>query len=80
MVEVNIIDYITKLPSFLTLKTVDFLSAQGLVVTERWSSLLWFLIAGLMIYLGIKITKPIVKWGLVILALALIVGLIFPTW
>ena len=57
---------------------VDVLSNQGVTVSQRWASLLVFFIAGLLVYFGIKITQPMLKWLLLIGGGILLIGAFIP--
>jgi hypothetical protein len=77
---VNVFEYISKIPQFLTAKTTELLTNQGFTVSDRWTSGVFLLISLILFYLGIVIVKPIVKWALIILSLILIVGILVPFW
>jgi small neutral amino acid transporter SnatA (MarC family) len=72
------INYVTYLSKTLTEKITEFLTNQGFNVTSRWTSLLVLFISLAFFYLGMKISKPFVKWILIILSIILIGGLIIP--
>lgn len=76
---VNIIEYISKVPQFLTGKTTELLNSNGFIVSGRWTSGIFLLFSLLLFYLGIKIAKPIIRWILIILSILLLIGLFIPT-
>jgi hypothetical protein len=72
------LDYLTYLSKQATINLSEMLSSIGLNASLRWTSvLLLFLSAGI-IYIGIKLTQPVLKWILIILSALLILGLIIP--
>ena len=73
-------EYLSSFSKMITEKTADLLSSQGLDLSVRWLSLLYLFISILLIYGAIKITKPLIKWILIILGVLLMLGLIIPTW
>lgn len=74
------VEKISFLSQSLTGWVIDFLSKQGFDVSVRWAGLLVLFLSLGLIWAGIKISKPIIKWGLIILAILLILGLIVPVW
>lgn len=53
---------------------------NGFNVTLRWVSLLSLFVSLGIIYLGMKIAKPVIKIILVVLGIILIFGLLVPFW
>lgn len=47
-------------------------------VTERWASLVTFLIFAIIFYIGIKISQPIIKTAIIILSIIIVIGLFIP--
>lgn len=76
----NIVDYISFLSKSITEKIVDFLVSNGINVSERWVGLLILFASLLLGWIGLKITLPLIKWVLIVLAIVLILGLIMPGW
>ena len=73
-------DYLSWLSKTATGKIVEFLSSKGFQVSTRWASLMILLVSLLLIWISMKITKPILKWAIIILAVVLIGGIILPFW
>ena len=76
----KIIEPITFLSKTITEKLTEILIDAGLQVSQRWTSGLLIFISLGIIYMSMKITKPLLKWGLTILGLILFIGLILPVW
>ena len=74
------IHYISFLSRTITAKVVEYLSNKGIIVSSRWVSVLMVFICLLMIYAGLKISKPIIRFILVLLGVLLLIGLIIPVW
>ena len=74
----KIIEPITFLSKTITEKLTEILIDAGLQVSQRWTSGLLIFISLGIIYMSMKITKPLLKWGLTILGLILFIGLILP--
>jgi len=74
----SIIDYITYLSKNLTNWITDITSKIGLNTTPRWSGMLLLFVSLLILYISIKISKPLIKYALLILSLLLLIGLIIP--
>ena len=72
------IDYLSWLSETMTGRLVEFLAEQGYNFSVRWVSLMILFISLILIYLGLKITKPILKWGLVIVGILLIISSMIP--
>lgn len=81
MVDLNkSLEYGSYLSKTVTGEIVRTLANQGINVSERWvGGLLIFVSLGL-ILVGIKVTKPIIKWIFIILGILLFIGLILPVW
>jgi hypothetical protein len=75
---VNVFELISKIPQFLTTKTTELISSNGFIVTERWTSGLFVLISILLLYLGIVLVKPLLKWSLIVLSIILLIGIFVP--
>jgi len=76
----QVIDYLSYLSRQATEKLTDILNQNGISVSLRWSSLLVLLFSLLIIYIGIKVTQPILKWIMIFLSVLLIIGLVIPYW
>ena len=73
-------EYIIWLSQTLSGKVVNFLASQDIIVSVRWVSFLILFFSIVLIMVAMKITKPLIKWALIILSILLIVGLIIPIW
>ena len=71
-------DYVSYLSRTLTDQLVNFLNDSGIIVSSRWVSLMIIFIALLIFYVGMRITKPLVKWGLIIISIILLSGMLIP--
>lgn len=76
----TIAEYVSKIPQYLTNKTTELITNQGFNVTERWTSSLFLLFSFLLIYLALKITKPLLKWAIIVLLFLVIIGIFTPSW
>jgi len=76
----QIFDSLTYLSRQTTIKLAEYLNNIGLNVSLRWTSILMLFLSGCIIYIGIKISQPVIKWILISLSLLLIIGLIVPFW
>lgn len=74
------LNYISYVSETITNKIVEFLSSNGFNVSVRWSSLLLMFLSLSIFYIGIKISKPLIKWTLIILGFIILLGLIMPSW
>lgn len=74
------VDVLTKISRLTTEKITTTLINNGIQVTQRWTGLLLFFLSALIIYLGIKLTQPVLRIILIILGVILIGGLFVPTW
>jgi len=72
------VHYLSFLSKTLTSKIVEYLSNKGIFVSSRWVSALLLFVSFLIIYVGMKITKPIIKTILIILGGLLLVGILVP--
>ena len=72
------VDYVSYVSKTLTDKLVDLLNQNGVVVSSRWASLVVLFIALAILFIGVKITKPIIKWAMVILGILIMLGLLVP--
>lgn len=72
------IDYLTFLSQTITGKIVDFLNSQGYNFSVRWVSLMLVFISLLLIFIAMRVTKPIIKWALLIIGILLILGTVIP--
>jgi len=72
------LDYLTYISKQATVNLSEMLSSIGLNASLRWTSVLLLFISAGVIYVGIKITQPALKWILIILSALLIIGLIIP--
>lgn len=74
----NILSYF---PRTLTTNTIEFLNNYGLNVSTRWTGTIYAFISLGIIFLGIKVAKPLIKYILIVLGIILFAGLIFvPQW
>lgn len=74
-------NYASYLPRKITEEIVSFLNSHNLPVSQRWTSLMLFIISLFLLWIILKISQPIVKWILILLILILLGGLIFvPGW
>jgi len=74
------LEYGSYLSKTVTGEIVRGLASQGVIVSERWvGGLLIFISLGL-ILVGIKITRPIIKWIFILLGILLFIGLLLPVW
>jgi len=73
-------DYVSWLSKTISEEIVNFLSNQGLEVSVRWVSVLMIFLSIGLIFIGMKIGKPLAKWVLIFLGGALLLGLIIPVW
>jgi len=76
----KIINYVSFTSKRLTEAIVSFLKDRGVNVTPRWASLLVMLLSVLFFYIGLKVSKPISKWVMIILSILLLLGLFIPFW
>jgi len=74
------IGYISSLSQSITGFIVNYLSEKGINVSVRWTSLLLLFISLSLIWLSLKITKPIIKYLLILISILLLIGLIVPSW
>ncbi len=74
----EISNYISYISQTLTNKMVEFLANNGFIVSERWAGMFLVFVSLGIIFIGLKISKPFVKWGLIILGILLLGGFIFP--
>lgn len=72
--------YITYLPKIATEELTRLLNNNGMNVTDRWSSLIILFLSLLIVFLGIKVSKPIIKYILIGLGIIILVGVIIPFW
>lgn len=73
----EILSYLSK---SLTGKVLDFLSSLGYHFSVRWGSLVVLFFSLLLLFLSMKISKPIIKYLLIIVALLILLGTIIPSW
>ena len=73
-------DYLSWLSKTLAGNIVEWLSQRGIEVSVRWASLMILFLSLLLFYIGIKMSKPLVKWALIIIAFLLFGGIILPFW
>lgn len=71
-------NYISYLPRKATDSIVEFLNNYGLNVSQRWGGLLITFLSVLLFYIGIKLSKPILKWILILLGIILLGGMLIP--
>lgn len=71
---------ISFLSKFVTQKVLEYLSNKGINFSLRFVNLVIVFFALLIIYLGMKISKPIIKILIVILGILIIAGSIVPSW
>lgn len=76
----QIINFISKPASFITNQLTNLMSNFGFSVSARWSGLLVLFLSLILIFVGIKIAKPLIKISLIIIAILLFIGLIMPVW
>ena len=74
----QVLDVLSYISKTATERVTDFLIQQGFNVSQRWSATLLAFISIGMIFLALKISKPAVKWILILLAITLLGGLIIP--
>jgi hypothetical protein len=71
--------YLTALPKWLTENITNLLRENGLtMVTEGWSRILLYTVSVGLIFLVIKISKPVVKYLFLMLLIILILGFWVP--
>lgn len=73
-----IIDNFIKVVKLITNQTINLLSQTGFTPSVRWTSMLLTAIGIGLIFLALKITKPLLKYALIILSVILIVGMLIP--
>lgn len=71
---------LTDTSKWITEKVTNLISKWGLEVTQRWSSILILFTCMGIVYVALKISKPFIKWTLIILGVLLILGLLIPSW
>lgn len=72
------LDYLTYMSKQATVSLSEILSNLGLNASLRWTSVLLLFLSVAIIYIGIKISQPVLKWILIILSALLLIGLILP--
>lgn len=73
-------ELITKFSKFTTNSIINILSSNNIDVSSRWAGLLTLFISVGIILLALKISKPILKWAFIIIAIILFMGLLVPSW
>jgi len=73
-------NYLSFLSKSITGNIINYLSTKGINVSVRWASLLLLFISLCLIWIAIKISKPIIKYLLIGISILLILGLIVPSW
>lgn len=73
-------NYLTFLSESITGEIVNFLATKGINVSVRWVSLLVLVVCLGLIWIAVKISKPVIKWILIGLSILLILGLVIPSW
>jgi hypothetical protein len=58
----------------------SLLSKIGIQASVRFSNLIVVFLALILIYIGMQITKPIIKFLLWVIGIIIIVGSLFPVW
>lgn len=76
----EIINILSAIPKFLTEKTTELLVNSGFNVNQRWTSGLYLLLSLVLIFIAMKLSKPVVKWIIIILAVLILAGLFIPFW
>ena len=70
--------FITEFSQRITDWIMNFLADNNFQVSQRWAGMMLLFVAGLLVFLGLKATKPILKWALLIIGSLLIIGLFLP--
>lgn len=72
--------YISAIPKYLTEQITNFLRSYNFQVTEGWTRMLLYTISLGLVFLAMKISKPIIKYLLIMLCVLLILGIWIPYW
>lgn len=76
----QVTEIVSYIPRVMTEKTIEILASLNFTATPRFVSVLFAFISIGLVYLGIKITQPLIKWILVILGLVTLAGIFIPGW
>jgi len=83
MVEIDINQgkqFAESLSKALTERVISILSAQGFTASSRLASLILFLFSIILIFIGMRISQPILKSLIIITSLIILLGLFLPSW
>jgi len=73
-------DFLVGFSQSISVKLSEYASSLGVVVSDRWIGLLMLFISATIIFVGMKMTKPIIKYIMIILGIILFLGLLIPSW